>query len=394
MGVNEQKRVLFLGLTTFSRTGGVEKFNKCFLKALSGFEQEYNIASYTISLHDTIADEKYFPAKNFKGFSSNRLLFIMNSIQKAKDFDYIFIGHINMAIVGYFIKLFFPKKKVMLVAHGYEVWYPLKGFKKRLVKKADQILAVSNFTKSKLVAVQQIDEKKVSIFYNTIDPYFHIPPAFKSNKELRNRYHILPGDFVLFTLARLSFTEGYKGYDMVIKCLPELIRQIPHLKYVIAGKYDKEEKDRLDHLIQELGIEKAVVFTGFLQEAEVKDHYQMADLFIMPSQGEGFGIVFIEAMACGLPVIAGNLDGSVDALKGGELGVLVNPHNKEEITRQIIAQYQNCKQWTDEDKHQLQQKTLNYFGFEQYKKRLEKILLEKKQIRSTYELDDCSVMQT
>jgi glycosyltransferase involved in cell wall biosynthesis len=337
---------------------------------LQDFELEENLSSHSISLYDDQSNDKYFNNKNYQGFSGKRISFVFKCIIEAKNYDHIFIGHINMALVGYLIKLLYPKKNIVLIAHGYEVWYPLQGFKKALVKKADLILAVSSFTKNKLVAVQGIDEKKVGLFYNTLDPYFIIPSSFAKNSALRKRYGINESDFVIFTLARLAATEGYKGYDIVIKCLPEIIKSIPNIKYVISGKYDATEKMRLDKYIKELKVEKNVVFTGYLKDAEVEDHYQMGDLFIMPSIGEGFGIVFLEAMACGLPVIAGNLDGSVDALKGGELGALVNPNSELEITEKVKEIFNNKAMNGVSFKHDLQQRTLDHFGFDQYKKRL------------------------
>jgi glycosyltransferase involved in cell wall biosynthesis len=97
----------------------------------------------------------------------------------------------------------------------------------------------------------------------------------------------------------------------------------------------------------------------------------MADLFIMPSQKEGFGIVFIEAMACGLPVIAGNKDGSVDALKNGELGILVDPDDKDQILEALETELKDrdlknkLKLKTD-----LQKKVIDVFGFDTFKKNL------------------------
>jgi glycosyltransferase involved in cell wall biosynthesis len=162
----------------------------------------------------------------------------------------------------------------------------------------------------------------------------------------------------------------------VLECLPEVKKRIPGIKYIIAGKYDVEEKERIDAIISELNLGDTVKLIGFIKDEELVAHYQMADMFIMPSRKEGFGIVFIEAMVCGLPVIAGNADGSVDALRNGELGTLVNPIDKEEITRQLCYFFEHKNLITDEYKYQLQQKALSYFGFEQFKERLKNILAQ------------------
>jgi glycosyltransferase involved in cell wall biosynthesis len=201
-----------------------------------------------------------------------------------------------------------------------------------------------------------------------------LPTNFEINQTIRDRYKISKEDFVLYTLTRLSSSEKYKGYDIVIECLPELRKAIPNIKYVIAGKYDEGEKVRIDKLVNENDLQEIVVFAGFIKNEEVKDFYQMADLFIMPSKGEGFGIVFIEAMACGLPVIAGNEDGSVDALQNGKLGTLVEPENENDIIASMIKIYDAKLKSTSSNNSLLQKNVLNTFGFDHYKSNLKTLL--------------------
>lgn len=376
-----QKRkhqILFLCLTTFSQAGGIEKFNRCFLKALLEIQEEEPIYTTAMSPYDNQADENYFKQKQFKGYKGSRISFINNAILQATKADTIIIGHLNLAPVGYLIRKLYPGKKIILITHGIEVWQPLTGLKKNMLEIADLILSVSNFTKQKLMDINGVPETKISIFPNTIDPYFPVPETFIANKEIRRHYDFGATDPVLFTLSRLSGKEKYKGYDIVIKCLPELKKNFPTIRYIIAGKYDVQEKARLDELIKELGLEENVILTGYLAEKSLLEYYQSADLFIMPSRKEGFGIVFLEALICGLPVMAGNQDGSVDALKNGELGVLVDPTNVDEIVNEITDVLNNREEYSYEYRLFMQQKTLNYFGFPVFKKRLKDIVVTEK----------------
>jgi len=80
-----------------------------------------------------------------------------------------------------------------------------------------------------------------------------------------------------------------------------------------------------------------VILTGFIDESEFADYFLLADLFVLPSKKEGFGIVFIEAMAYGLPVICGNADGSIDAICNGELGKAVNADDPAELEDAITG---------------------------------------------------------
>lgn len=368
------KRVLFLNLTTFSKTGGIERFNKCFLRALADLDKQNTTYSYSISAYDEKTDEKYFPADRYRGYSKNKFGFIIHSVFAATKFDIIFLGHINMAVAGVIIKRLFPAKKVILITHGIDVWRPLTGARSKILKIADNIFSVSNFTKSKLQSLHNVDDSKVTIFPNTIDPFFPIPDSVAPINTLDEKYGIREDDFVIYTLTRLSSTELYKGYDKVIEAVGQLVEKYPNIKYVIAGKYDAGEKSRIDELVKRFGVESNIIFTGFLDERELVDHYRMADMYIMPSKKEGFGIVFIEALVCGLPVVAGNADGSVDALMKGELGTLVNPESVVEIKDAILNHISNNYRYKQQERINTRQKTLENFSFDMYKQRLQNFI--------------------
>ena len=368
------KRVLFLNLTAFSQTGGIERFNKCFLKALSDLDREHITDSHSFSLYDNAVSELYYTATRYKGFRKNKAAFILQSIFSARKFDVIILGHINLAIVGIAIKKLYPSKSVLLVTHGIDVWGVLSGAKKSILRVADRILSVSNFTKSKIEEMHGVDGAKITVFPNTIDPYFPMPESTERVDTLRARYNISPDDFVVYTLTRLANTELYKGYDKVIAALGSIVPDYPHVKYVIAGKYDLQEQQRINALIDEHGLNGHVILTGFLDEKELVAHYQMADVYIMPSKKEGFGIVFIEALVCGVPVIAGNADGSVDALLNGESGTLVNPDSADEIKYAIIKHLKKNHRADNAERTAIRNKTLDNFSFDRYKKRLEDLI--------------------
>src|SRR2546426_3185868 len=127
----------------------------------------------------------------------------------------------------------------------------------------------------------------------------------------------------ILTVARLDARERSKGVDRVIAQIPALRRRFPGLAYVIGGSGD--DVPRLSALAEQLGVSDAVHFVGEVPDEELSARLSAADVFVMPSRKEGFGIVFIEAMACGTPVIACGLEGSSDALLDGRVGVLVDP---------------------------------------------------------------------
>ena len=144
----------------------------------------------------------------------------------------------------------------------------------------------------------------------------------------------MTGRRVILTVGRLSASERYKGHDRIIAALPGIIACVPDAAYLIVGSGD--DQPRLQRLAREAGVGDRVVFAGHVPDPELPDYFGLADVFAMPSTGEGFGIAFIEAAASGVPVIGGNCDGSVDALADGRIGRLVDPHAPAEIEGAVI----------------------------------------------------------
>jgi glycosyltransferase involved in cell wall biosynthesis len=165
---------------------------------------------------------------------------------------------------------------------------------------------------------------------------------------LLKRYGLV-GKKILLTVSRLSSKDRYKGQDRVIDVLPRLRQRHPDLIYVIAGEGD--ERPRLEKMAREKGLDGAVRFIGSVKESELVDTYRMADLFVMPSTGEGFGIVFLEAARCGIPVVGGNRDGTCDALREGEIGRLVEPENPDELARAILESLASQKSRREDSKY-------------------------------------------
>lgn len=218
------------------------------------------------------------------------------------------------------------------VLHGIEAWGNISAVRRHALGEADQIFAVSRYTREKVITDHNVDSSRVRVLPNTFDESRYQPG--EKPLELMQRLGIQPGQKVMLTVSRLSASERYKGHDMVLRALARLSEVEPGLCYIIAG--EGEYKEALRQLAAELGVTDRVYFPGFIPSAELPDYYRLCDLFIMPSTKEGFGIVFMEAMAAGKPVIGGNVDGSADALADGELGVLVSPEDVDQIARDIL----------------------------------------------------------
>lgn len=365
-------RVLFYYLSAFSNTGGIEKFNRCFIKALNDIAEQGSITPSVVGVYDTDADPLYIKPSYFLGFRKKRGPSVFHVIRAAFRTDILILGHINLAVAGWIVKLIRPSCKVFIVAHGIEVWNKMHLEKRWALKLADKILCVSNYTKNQLVLKNGIHQRKLLLFPNTIDPYFVFPAEFDKPEYLLQRYGLTSQHKVIMTLSRLVSSEKYKGYDRVIAALPAILKMCPDAVYILAGKYDDGEKKRLGQLLEIHGLTDKVIMTGYLPDSEVTDHYRLSDVFIMPSRKEGFGIVFLEALVSGVRVVGGNQDGTVDALVNGALGTLINPSKISEISDAVIDVLNSPAP----DPIKLQESVLHYYRYEKYRSRLKKYLEE------------------
>ncbi|MBC7655272.1 MAG: asparagine synthase (glutamine-hydrolyzing), partial [Oligoflexus sp.] len=178
-----QKDALFLTLKTFSHTGGIEKVNRILMKAGTDIQSDHLIRFHAKSLYDDAPDEKYITKRRFEGFKGKLIPFIYNSVKKGIKCDVVMFSHINMALIGLLIKLISPKTKILLQAHGIEVWGEQSFVKKAFLKRADLILPVSQFTKDNLVNRHHLHPQKCLVFHNSLDPFFIThPPALIKNR--------------------------------------------------------------------------------------------------------------------------------------------------------------------------------------------------------------------
>lgn len=359
-------RILFLTLKVFSATGGIEKVSRIAGKALYDEAGAKGATLRVFSLHDREGEvqEKYFPAEVFRGFGGRRIAFVLRSLREGRGAALVLLSHVNLLSVGYAIKKTSPGTKLVLLGHGIEVWDPVPAWKRRMLQACDRVLPVSEFTSRKMQDLYGLAAERMRVLNNGLDPHLPPPVAGRSARLLQ-QYGLPPGARVLLTLTRLSEKDWYKGYDDVIMALRSLKKGDPSLRYLLLGKYDREEKARLDRLIAQQGLEGEVIFTGFVPDEELAEHFSIADIYIMPSRKEGFGIVFIEALYYGLPVIAGRVDGSVDALDGGKLGALVNPDDPGEIRETLRLALRQGKSTVPANGT-----VLARFGFPAYKKAL------------------------
>jgi glycosyltransferase involved in cell wall biosynthesis len=320
-----------------SATGGIQALSRFLIRALRECLPEAEIVVFSKndqSLPDP--DEKTVTQFSTVGWwapSQRTAAFTVEVLRCAvrERPDLIIITHVNFTPVAHWLKKLF-KIPFIAIGHGIEVWQIQSRRVRHALRQADRLLAVSEFTRKRLAISLSISSDTIAVLPNTFDSEkFEIAPK---PHFLLKQYQLRPDQPVILTVARLARTEQYKGYDQVLRAVPAVKRIFPDVRYILGGR--GSDRGRVMSLIHELGLTDTVILAGYIPDYELRAFYNLCDVFAMPSRGEGFGIVFLEALACGKPVIAGNTDGSVDAVLNGRLGVLVNPQSVDEISNALI----------------------------------------------------------
>tara|TARA_B000000565_G_scaffold36821_1_gene24549 strand:+ start:428 stop:1597 length:1170 start_codon:yes stop_codon:yes gene_type:complete len=243
-----------------------------------------------------------------------------------------------------YLKKKYPLSKMIVVAHGLEVTRLKEGKEltafKNVVNDSDLILCVSKYTKNEIIdRVDGIETNHIKFLPNGVDINRFFP--VENTSGFLNRYNIPENSNIILTLARII---RRKGHDTVIKCLPSLIKKFPNIQYVIAGPHRKKDTylDELKLLAKELSVENHIVFVDYIPDSDLNEIYSRSQVYVMVSRtyndigdSEGFGITFLEANACGCPVIGSTEGGIPDAVENNKNGLLVPADDIKSLTKAI-----------------------------------------------------------
>jgi phosphatidyl-myo-inositol dimannoside synthase len=358
---------IFVFLEIFSREGGIQSYVKDVFRSYLALPEHWN--GEVFILRDGNDSKNPFESNRlrFHYFKNNspqvgrmQMATALFAYLVQKRPQHVYCGHVNLApLVGMFCQTLGIPYTVM--THGKEVWSPLPNGVKTSLQKADRIWAVSHYTRDIASSVNQLDPQKIKILPCSVNGN-NFTPGIKS-PELLERYG-LHDSKVLMTVARLWSGDIYKGVDITIQALPQIAQAFPDVKYLVIGRGD--DLPRLQQLALDCGVSDRVVFAGFVATEELISHYRLADAYIMPSQ-EGFGIVYLEAMACGIPVLSGDDDGSADPLQNGKLGWRVPYRDPEAVAKACIEILRGVDQRCNGE--WLREQALLHFGFEAFQAR-------------------------
>jgi phosphatidylinositol alpha-1,6-mannosyltransferase len=321
-------RLLALLTDAFGAGGGIARYNQALLAACS----QSAAVREVVALPRFASPSSVVPAKVRQlPPSGSRATWSARAVAVAArgGYDTVFCGHLNALPLASMIAASLCAR-LWVQVHGIEAWHARGRVYHRGLARADLVTSVSRHTRQKLLEWASLPPHRVRVLPNTFAPAYARQPAADVVIPAQNRGERR----IILTVGRLSASEAYKGHDRIIAAMPAILARVPKAAYWIVGSGD--DQGRLRQLAQEAHVADRVVFAGHVADHDLPGYFASAHAFAMPSTGEGFGIVFLEAAASGLPVIGGSRDGSVDALADGRIGRLIDPASQDQLVAAVV----------------------------------------------------------
>jgi len=222
------------------------------------------------------------------------------------------------------------------MSHGVEVWKPLPWLQRQAVLSADIVVAPSSDTAQKLAEIQGVTQSKIRKLPWPLNPDFLRMADARTNLPLPREF---PRGRVILTVGRWAASERYKGVDDLIRSIAQLRMKFPGLCLVAVGQGD--DLSRLKQIVADLKVSESVRFLTGLSRQEIAACYARCEIFALPSTGEGFGLVFLEAMAFGKPLVGAACGGAVDVVEDNVNGLLIPPGDSERLAEALATLLQD-----------------------------------------------------
>jgi phosphatidylinositol alpha-1,6-mannosyltransferase len=327
---SSNKRILLLLPEAFEGAGGIQMFCRSLCLAAGRWAQKNSGSVGAIVLNDHVAPDSRYVDGEFRSFTragGSKFKFVSSYLAQVATCkpDLIVVGHVGLSPLALLALPLNHPAKVCVIAYGIEVWRSLTLAQKSALRRADRVLAISEYTRSELLKRNRLDPDDVTLLPCPLDPYWSVEAAPASPPSTPP---------MLLTVGRLMRDEAYKGVDSVIQSLPAVVREFGPVDYRVVG--DGDDVARLKELAHRLGVSQFVTFAGRVAEGELRGLYRNCSLFVMPSEKEGFGIVFLEAMAFAKPVIGGAHAGTPSVIDDERTGKLVSRLDIKGLSEAIL----------------------------------------------------------
>lgn len=372
----EKHRLAIVGLfPELSSPGGVQRAGRHVAAALATYANRCGVLYRFLSLNDPLAnhwtgvDGRPF---RFWGAGRSKIRFASSALRLANRRPILaLVAHPYLAPVAWSMRVAAPGLRYVVLTHGVEVWRPLPPHRQWALRAADCVLVTNGFTGEQLRSVQKVSEERLRDFPLAIESEF-------LSASTDSDGYLPPPDFpkdgrVVLTVGRLAADERYKGVDTLIYALARLGDSLSDLHLVVVG--DGDDRPRLHRIAEDKGLTDRVHFLCGLGQRALIACYKHCEVFAMPSRGEGFGLVFLEAMALAKPVVGGAHGGTPGLIEDGVTGFLV-PHGDVERLADVLERLLSDEGLRLEIGRKAQERVRGAYLYEQLEERLAGIVEE------------------
>jgi phosphatidyl-myo-inositol dimannoside synthase len=332
---------VLIGLfTELDAPGGVQRAGRHLAAVLSEYAASRGMEYRLLSLNDSpelhrmsVGGREFI----FTGADRSKARFTMAAIRAGRRGPKLVLAaHPHLAPVVQAMRLTAPRLKSIIWTHGVEVWEPLSTLRQKSLRRATLVVAPSRDTANHVSSQQRVHQDRIRVIPWALDPQFETLLREASASALPENF---PSGRVILTVGRWLSGERYKGMDTLITALPRLLMRCPGLNLVAVGEGD--DREWLEHMAEKNGVRRHVHFLSGLSYAELSACYAACELFALPSRGEGFGLVYLEAMARGKPVIGGAHGGAPEVIDDGTTGYLVQHGDPVQLATSIETLLEN-----------------------------------------------------
>ena len=355
--------------------GGVQRAGRHVAAVTAKFAADHDMTARFLSLNDPQGLHTVRVGSlefSVSGYAGSKTQFAWAALRAAGRKPALVIAlHPHLAPIVWAMRARGRKFRSIVFTHGVEVWQPLGWPRRAALRNADMIIGPSADTVQHLISEQRILPRKTQRLPWGLDPDFEEriaaadplaaspPPGFP-----------LSGQIVL-TVGRWDSAEKYKGADTLIAALSRVLKAAPDASLVLVG--DGDDRPRLQKLAQDLGVSQRTHFLHGLTPEQLSACYANCNVFALPSRGEGFGLVFLEAMAHAKPVIGGAHGGIPDIVENGVTGLLL-PHGDVERLAQALESLFSNPSMAREMGAKGRDRLTKTFSFAQFQTHLTQIL--------------------
>lgn len=314
--------------------GGIQRSGRHLAAVMTEFASSRNMDCRLLSLNDSPELHRMTVGTReivFTGSERAKGRFTATALRAAtRRAKLVVAGHPFLAPVVQAMRLAAPRIKSLVCAHGVEVWEPLSPLRRRALRGSTLIITPTADTASQVAMQQDFPRERVRVLPWALDPDFEALVANGSQAALPGNF---PQGRAILSVGRWMANERYKGMDTLISALPRLLHEWTDLQLVLVGEGD--DQAWLEQIADNCGVRRRVHFLSELTYPQLAACYSACEIFALPSKGEGFGLVYLEAMARGKPVIGGAHGGAPEVIDDGKTGYLVQHGDVPQLATSI-----------------------------------------------------------